>query len=972
MNKIILLLVAFCISQFLFAQECTRLFDFYQTQNNDNTNINHPAAAQSWVATCTGQIEAVAVRTQRITATTVDVRVKFIEGTVQNPGSILQNFTYEFTDENQVGQEDIITFPSPVSVIVGQEYSISFERTSANIEYQISTQNPYSEGNFSRLTDLLNPVWEERTGVDMDFDLIVKDDPPTIGCRDITLTLDQNGEASTTFNDLTTNSSDDIGVAIRFITQPNFTCDDVGENVVTASITDTGGQTTTCQSIVTVVEDTDPVLTCPSDIVVQVSAGETSVVVDYDDIMYDDCSIATPDGFTFLAVRNGTSYFVSNTTMNAENAQAHAEAQGGFVATIWDISHNNKLIERASLAGITEDLLIGYSDRRTENFFRWHGDNSGYENWDTGQPDNSGDEDFAVIQSDGTWNDIFRTDQVRYILELSNFTTQTSGFPSGSEFPLGTTTNTFEGTDQFGNVGTCSFTVTVSDESTFITTWTTTTANESITIPTFSGETYDYTVNWGDDDIDSNIDGDATHTYAAAGTHTVRISGIFPRIYFNDQGDKDKILSVEQWGSIAWESMQGAFRGCSNLEVNATDTPDLSNVTLMNAMFRDCRMLGQNSSANWDWDVSTVTNMSSAFRDARRFNQDISGWNVGNVLQMGFMFNEARQFDQDISGWDVSQVTSITWMFSGATNFNQPIGKWDASNVRFANAALNNTSLSTENYDDLLIRWSQLELQPDVDFTATNVTLCLGLIARNILTDSSGFNWRIIDGGLDANCTDLVIAPKVYLQGAFTNPVVGEEDLMRDDLRSGDLIPSDTPYSDGVTIDASVLTTTGNNAIVDWLWVELRDETDSSSVIDGQSALLQRDGDVVATDGISPLAFSQDDGNYFITVNHNNHLGIISATAIALSNIAMVIDFSSDTSLINGGSNSVIDMSGTFAMYTGDFDDSGQVQSTDLNAVIPLLGNSGYSEADLDMNGQIQTTDINLLLIPNLGKGQTF
>ncbi len=42
-------------------------------------------------------------------------------------------------------------------------------------------------------------------------------------------------------------------------------------------------------------------------------------------------------------------------------------------------------------------------------------------------------------------------------------TTQTAGLPSGSTFPVGTTTNTFVVTDAAGNTATCSFEVTVSD-----------------------------------------------------------------------------------------------------------------------------------------------------------------------------------------------------------------------------------------------------------------------------------------------------------------------------------------------------------------------------------------------------------------------------------------------------------------------------------------------------------------------------
>src|SRR5690606_5584237 len=122
----------------------------------------------------------------------------------------------------------------------------------------------------------------------------------------------------------------------------------------------------------------------------------------------------------------------------------------------------------------------------------------------------------------------------------------------------------------------------------FITTWQTTASNETITIPTFDGETYNYTVDWGDGNTDVNITGDATHTYTTAGTYAVTISGTFPRIHFNNQGDREKILSVEQWGFIGWTSMHNAFFGCSNLQVNASDAPNLSGVTSMVSMFENC------------------------------------------------------------------------------------------------------------------------------------------------------------------------------------------------------------------------------------------------------------------------------------------------------------------------------------------------------------------------------------------------
>ena len=86
---------------------------------------------------------------------------------------------------------------------------------------------------------------------------------------------------------------------------------------------------------------------------------------------------------------------------------------------------------------------------------------------------------------------------------------------------------------------------------------------------------YNYSVDWGDGTITNAETGNAIHTYAALGLYTVSISGDFPRIFFNNNGDKDKILTIEQWGDNQWTSMKEAFEGCSNLQGNFIDTPYL-------------------------------------------------------------------------------------------------------------------------------------------------------------------------------------------------------------------------------------------------------------------------------------------------------------------------------------------------------------------------------------------------------------
>ena len=235
--------------------------------------------------------------------------------------------------------------------------------------------------------------------------------------------------------------------------------------------------------------------------------------------------------------------------------------------------------------------------------------------------------------------------------------------------------------------------------SAFITTWETTSANETITIP----GTGTYDVVWGDAAFDNGASGSASHTYAEPGTYTVKITGDLERINLGASfADAQKLQSIERWGGIEWDTMESAFRGASNMEYNATDAPDLSGVTDMRKMFFGATSFDGNLSG-WDvssvtnmtemfkgassfngslsgWNVSQVTDMRSMFAGASSFNQDLSNWNTSSVTRMFAMFNSATAFDGGVSGWDVSQVTDMRYMFS-ATAFNQDISEWDVSQV---------------------------------------------------------------------------------------------------------------------------------------------------------------------------------------------------------------------------------------------------------------------------------------------------
>lgn len=205
----------------------------------------------------------------------------------------------------------------------------------------------------------------------------------------------------------------------------------------------------------------------------------------------------------------------------------------------------------------------------------------------------------------------------------------------------------------------------------------------SMQIPTsiFAGS-YNYNVDWNDDGIYDTIGvtGNIIHRYSTAGVKRIRIKGTFPSIYFNNARDKDKLISIDQWGTGTWSYLTYAFAGCGNMVYNATDYPILANNTSLYGMFyRASSMHGDLS----NWDVSQVSDFRYMFHLATLFNGNVTSWNMSNATSLEGMFHNAASFNQNLGSWDVSSVTDLTKTFSFAFSFTgDSLGNWDVSNVQ--------------------------------------------------------------------------------------------------------------------------------------------------------------------------------------------------------------------------------------------------------------------------------------------------
>lgn len=210
-----------------------------------------------------------------------------------------------------------------------------------------------------------------------------------------------------------------------------------------------------------------------------------------------------------------------------------------------------------------------------------------------------------------------------------------------------------------------------------------------------SSFSYNYSVDWGDSEYNNNVTNDIRHIYNTPGIYTISIIGDFPAPY-HYYGDADEVISIDQWGTHEYQSMQRACFRCENMEYLAIDVPDLTLVTDMSEMFEDTYLFNGNID---NWDVSNVTLMNDTFRGARVFNQPLNSWDVSKVTNMSGMFYSAREFNQPLDTWVTSEVTNMASMFYDAELFNQPLD-WDVSKVTSMSGMFSSTNEFNQNIDN--------------------------------------------------------------------------------------------------------------------------------------------------------------------------------------------------------------------------------------------------------------------------------
>lgn len=242
-------------------------------------------------------------------------------------------------------------------------------------------------------------------------------------------------------------------------------------------------------------------------------------------------------------------------------------------------------------------------------------------------------------------------------------------------------------------------------------------------------------------------------------------------------------------------------------------------------------------------------------------------------------------------------------------------------------------------------------------------------------TGVNGYGDRLYLDDIEVVNQGLRLALKLLLDG----PYDANTGLMRDDLRTSALLPNAEPYTalgfaqasdgGGEVIQAGVSARAGNDAIVDWVLVELRSNAAPQTIMATRPALLQRDGDVVAEDGVSPVALLANAGTYRVAVRHRNHLGVMSASSFALSTSSTAMDFTSTALALHGAEPTRL-IGGLRLLWSGNVLRDGMVkytgQDNDRDPILVAVGGSvptaaatGYRIEDVNLDGMVKYTGQN-------------
>ncbi|MBN2175138.1 MAG: S8 family serine peptidase [Bacteroidales bacterium] len=202
----------------------------------------------------------------------------------------------------------------------------------------------------------------------------------------------------------------------------------------------------------------------------------------------------------------------------------------------------------------------------------------------------------------------------------------------------------------------------------------------------------------------------------------------------------------------------------------------------------------------------------------------------------------------------------------------------------------------------------------------------------------------------------------VFLEGPFSGS------QMATTLNQEDMLPLSQPFNTApwnYTGSESVASIP-NADIVDWVLIEFRETTGDVSTATGatsiekHAAFVKKNGTIVGMDGSTPIVLNSDvANNLFVAIWHRNHLGIISANPLSLTEGHYDYNFSTGSGQAYGTTAAQKNLaSGIWGMICGDGNGDGDINDLDHDSEWSNdAGNAGYGANDYNMDGQANNPD---------------
>ena len=219
----------------------------------------------------------------------------------------------------------------------------------------------------------------------------------------------------------------------------------------------------------------------------------------------------------------------------------------------------------------------------------------------------------------------------------------------------------------------------------------------------------------------NNLSDESTITFAnGAGTYTLEVNAKetngFTGIRFDNSGDKDKLIKINQWGIFS-DTRENLFQGCGNLISLPINNEYLNQATNIFAIFRNCENL--------------------ILPNSLTFEAAVLGTNA-------LLFNSLTSLPPQMN---LPNLQVADNMLRGNSFTDLPVGMTLPNLTDGTNFLLDST-INTERYSQLLVDMAAGNNNTNVPFHGGSSKYNdAGEVARNALADAAGRNWSFTDGG---------------------------------------------------------------------------------------------------------------------------------------------------------------------------------------------------------------------------------